>query len=290
MTDQKLPLGILISGMLLYASLMSPFSQYMQNKPVEEKLGYIPNLQVIRLLCAEQKELAGASLLIKVVMYFGGETIKNSENVVVNQLDFQEMDRVIQIALRLDPYNLDGYYFAQSILVWDMKQYQAATNLLEYGMKYRTWDWYLPFSAGFNYAYFLKDYKKAAAMYMRAGEISGDPLFSRLAGSYLQQSGQTATAIIYLDMQAKNAHDQNVKNLLQIRINALKELYLIEKARDKYLAEMKQLPSGIEELVVKQYLTHRPVDPYGGKFYLNLDGTVASTSKFSFKSTKLEDN
>ena len=156
----KLPFGLLLFGIVLYALLIIPFSDYMKQKPVEEKLGYIPNLQVIRLLSVEQKELAGASLLMKVIMYFGEVAGKQAENVVTQPLDYREMERVIQIALKLDPYNMDGYYFAQSVLVWDMKQYQAANDLLEYGMQYRTWDWYLPFSAGFNYAYFLKDYKK----------------------------------------------------------------------------------------------------------------------------------
>ena len=138
MSAVKLPFGLLLFGIVLYALLIIPFSDYMKQKPVEEKLGYIPNLQVIRLLSVEQKELAGASLLMKVIMYFGEVAGKQAENVVTQQLDYREMERVIQIALKLDPYNMDGYYFAQSVLVWDMKQYQAANDLLEYGMQYRT--------------------------------------------------------------------------------------------------------------------------------------------------------
>lgn len=288
MSSTKLTAGIMLLGIVLYAALIIPFTDYMTQKPVEEKLGYIPNLQVVRLLSAEQKELAAASLLMKVIMYFGGVVGKQAENVVTQPLEYREMDRVIQVALQLDPYNNDGYYFAQSVLVWDMKQYQAANDLLEYGMKYRTWDWYLPFSAGFNYAFFLKDYKKAAAMYMRAGEISGDPLYARLAGKYLQQSGQTGAAIAYLEMMAKEARDQAVRNFFLLRIKALKQVARIEKARDSYLADVKRLPLGVDELVSSGYLTKRPVDPYGGKFFLQPDGTVASTSKFVFSPPKLE--
>jgi tetratricopeptide (TPR) repeat protein len=288
MSPTKLPAGILILGILLYAALIVPFSDYMKQKPVEEKLGYIPNLQVVRVLSVGQKELAAASLLMKVIMYFGGVVGKQAENVVTPPLNYQEMERVMLIALKLDPYNMDGYYFAQSVLVWDMKQYQAANDLLEYGMKYRTWDWYLPFSAGFNYAYFLKDYKKAATMYMRAGDISGDPMFSRLAGKYLQQSGQTEAAIAYLEIMAKEARDKVVRNVFMIRIKALKEVARIEKARDSYKADVKRLPSGIDTLVSGGYLKKRPVDPYGGVFFLKPDGTVASTSNFVFSSPKSE--
>ncbi len=286
MSIMKLPAGIMLLGIVLYATLILPFSDYMKHKTIEEKLGYIPSLQVVRLLSLNQKELAGAGLLMKVVMYFGGVVGKQAENVVVEPLNYPEMERVIQIALQLDPYNVDGYYFAQSVLVWDMKQYQAANNLLEYGMKYRTWDWYLPFSAGFNYAYFLKDYKKAAEMYMRAGEVSGDPMYERLAGKYLQQSGQTGAAIAYLEMMEKEARDQVVRNVFQIRITALKEVVKIEQARDAWLADKKKLPSGVDELITNGYLATYPVDPYGGKFYMETDGTVTSTSKFAFKPAK----
>jgi len=284
MNAVKLPAGIMFLGIVLYAILIMPFSDYMRQKPVEEKLGYIPSLQVVRLLSGGQKELAGASLLMKVIMYFGGVVGKQAENVVTQPLDYREMERAIQIALKLDPYNMDGYYFAQSVLVWDMKQYQAANDLLEYGMKYRTWDWFLPFSAGFNYAFFVKDYKKAAGMFMRAGELSGDPLFSRLAGKYLQQSGQTDMAIAYLENMEKEARDQAVKNVFQTRIKAMREVARIEKARDRFLADAKRLPSGIDELISRGYLTKRPVDPRGAKFYLEADGKVVTIGKNALKS------
>src|ERR1035437_4961022 len=51
-------------------------------------------------------------------------------------------------------------------------------------MKYRTWDWQLPFFAGFNSAFFLKDYAAAARYYQRAGELSGSDLSRLLAGRY----------------------------------------------------------------------------------------------------------
>ncbi len=73
---------------------------------------------------------------------------------------------------------MDAYYFAQAVLVWDVGQVRLANELLEYGMRYRTWDYLLPFFAGFNYSYFLKDNEKAAQYYrgqlsFRAGTSCG---------------------------------------------------------------------------------------------------------------------
>ncbi len=60
-----------------------------------------------------------------------------------------------------------------AIIVWGAGLVSATNELPEYGMRYRTWDYYLPFFAGFNYAYFLKDYENAARCYKRVGELTG---------------------------------------------------------------------------------------------------------------------
>lgn len=264
-----------------YVVLLGPFTRYMNGRPMVEKLGYIPSYKAMNILAADQKELVGAGLIMKVMMYFGGNIGKNAGKIGTS-LDYPAMSRTIHAALKLDPYNMDGYYFAQAILVWDVKKYKVANDLLEYGMKYRTWDWYLPFFAGFNYAYFLHDYKNAAKMYMRAGDLSGEPLFKKLAGRYLQQTGQTNMAIAYLTTMEKGAREQSVKRDFQIRINAFKNVLELEKARDRYKADFNRLPSGLDELVNSGYLKSLPVDPYGGTFYMESDGNISTTSKFAF--------
>ncbi|MCF6177760.1 MAG: hypothetical protein L3J63_00005, partial [Geopsychrobacter sp.] len=187
---------------------------------------------------------------------------------------------------RLDPYNMDGYYFGQAILAWDAHQYQLATELLKYGMKYRTWDWQLPFFAAFNQAYFLKDRSAAAPLYMRAGELSGSALLTSLAGRYLQETGETQMAIDYLQTLEQSSSSQAVKKALLVRILAFKGVAAIERARDRYAEHYGSLPVNIDALVKTDYLASRPVDPYGGKFYLKPDGQVVTTSKFSFAGSR----
>ena len=141
--------------LLLYGILILPFTTYLRDKPFVEKLGYVPSATVLKSVAADLKELVAASLVLKVLMYFGGLSEK-SENQVAIPPDYPAMSRLLHVAVRLDPYNMDAYYFAQGFLTWDAKQYKLANDLMDYGMKYRTWDWYLPFFAGFNSAYFLK--------------------------------------------------------------------------------------------------------------------------------------
>lgn len=283
------PITLLVAGLLAYGLLITPFTSYMRNKPIEEKLGYVPSVKLLKPLSADQKEFTGASLVMKAMMYYGGVINRAVEGKVISEPpDLSGMSRLLHNSVQLDPYNMDAYYFAQGFLTWDAKQFKVANDLLEYGMKYRTWDWQLPFFAGFNSAFFLKDYAKAAEFYKRAGELSGFDLHKNLAGRYMQESGQTELAIVYLTAMDKNEKNPAMKKSYQIRLGAFRVVRRIEVARDAFKQSRGVLPATVEQLVKAGMLMPPPVDPYGGRFYLEADGKVKSTSKFAFAETKGE--
>jgi tetratricopeptide (TPR) repeat protein len=265
----------------LYLSVIFPFTAYLKNKPYVEKLGYVPKGEVLRYIVADQKELVAASLVMRSLFYFGG-LVDSSFNKLDLPVDYPAMSRVVHAAVKLDPYNMDAYYFAQATLVWDAKQVKLANDLLDYGMQYRTWDVYLPLFAGFNSSYFLKDYKKAAHYYKMAADLSGAALYINLAGRYLYESGQSEMAIAYLTSMEQGARNEAIKKAFQVRLQALKEGRRIELARDRYRQNTGHLPASVKELLHAGYLAEPPVDPYGGTYYLEPDGSVRSTSKFAF--------
>jgi tetratricopeptide (TPR) repeat protein len=254
----------------------------MREKPIEEKLGFIPSIKVIRGMSADHREAMAASLVLKAIIYFGGVVDKQQSNIITAPPDYQGMSRILHSAVYLDPYNMDAYYFAQAFLPWEAKQTMVANRLLEHGMKYRTWDWYLPFFAGFNYAYFLKDYENAARYYRRAADLTGNELYISLTSRYLQSSGKTELAIAYLSTMLESARDQTARKTFQVRLEAFREVLKIERARDGFRQENGRLPNSIDELLVRGYLPDGPVDPYGGRFYLEPNGEVATTSRFAF--------
>jgi tetratricopeptide (TPR) repeat protein len=265
----------------LYLIVLIPFTTYLKNKPYVEKLGYVPKGEVLRFISADHKEILAASLMMKVMFYFGS-LVDKSFNKLDIPPDYPAISRSLHATVKLDPYNMDAYYFAQATLVWEAKQVKLASDLLEYGMKYRDWDYYLPFYAGFNYAYFMKDYAKAAELYRRAGDLSGSELFIQLAGRYLYESGNSKMAIDYLTVMEKGASTPAIKKTFQIRLQAIREVHRIEQARDRYAKATGHVPASMDELLRSGYLQTMPVDPYGGSFYLEPDGSVRSTSKFAF--------
>lgn len=275
-------LPMLVAG---YVIVVIALADYMRNKPFVEKLGYIPSVNTMKVVAADHQQFLSASLMLKVLMYYGG-LFDKADNQLRIPADYPAMSRTIDAALKLDPYNMDGYYFAQAILAWDVGKADLANSFLEYGMKYRTWDWQLPFFAGFNYAYFLKDYANAARQYRRAAELSGQEMFINLAGRYMQRSGSTEMAIGYLGMMAKNARQDSLKKSLLTRRAAFIEVLKIEKARDAFFQQHGKLPASLDDLVHGGFLRGLPQDPYGGKFFILNDGVVSSTSGFSFAGAK----
>jgi len=274
-------------GLLIYGLLIGPFTQYMRNKPIEEKLGYVPSIRILKPMSADQKELVGVSLILKVMMYYGGQIGQVQKQATITESpDLQGMSRLLHGAVQLDPYNMDAYYFAQGFLTWDARQYKIANDLLEYGMKYRTWDWQLPYFAGFNNAFFLKDYKMAAEHYKKAGELSGYDLLIKLAGRYFAESGQTEMAISYLSGMVKTAKNNSIKQAYETRLKAFIEVRKIELARDTFIRSGAGGVLTIDTLMNSGYLNSAPIDPYGGKFYLESDGKVSTTSKFAFSAIK----
>jgi len=275
---------ILTLSLVSYIILLVPFGKYISSRPIVEKLGYVPTVAVVKAVSADQKEFVGELLVLKVLMYFGG-LVDKQQNELPIRPDYPAMSRMIHGAVQLDPYNMDAYYFAQAILAWDVGKVEIANDLLDYGMKYRSWDWYLPFFAGFNHAYFRKDYAGAARYYQRAGELSGSDLFKSLAGRYLQESGKTELALAYLSAMEKGEKNPAIKKSFRIRLMAFQAVRRIEIARDRYCQVVGGLPATVETLVKEEYLPSLPVDPYGGRFYFEPDGRVATTSKFAFAPT-----
>jgi tetratricopeptide (TPR) repeat protein len=276
--NSRVLLPILIFSYLL---VIFPFTAYMKNRPFVEKMGYIPSPEFLRLVSADQKQTLAAALMMKVIIYYGGQA-ERAQNQIAVSVDYPGMFQAISTSVKLDPYNMDAYYFAQAVLVWGVHQVEFANDLLEYGMRYRVWDYYLPYFAGFNYAYFLKDYVNAAKYYKRVGELEGTDFPMNLAGRYMYESGRTDMAISYLKEMISRAGNEAVKNSLQTRLNAFQEVRTIEQAKELYRGRFQRDPVSVEELMQKGYLKELPVDPYGGTFYIDKQGMVRSTSKFAF--------
>lgn len=270
-----------------YLILIQPFTSHLKNRALQLKVGYIPEAKVLKFITADQRYAVADWVVLKVLFYFGSLIEKAKDhNVYASNPDYPGMFRILQTGLRIEPYNADAYYFAQAAYTWEVGRFAEVNNMLEYGMKYRSWDAQLPFFIGFNSAYFMKDYKKAAEYMKKAAEIAKEQQFATLAARYFYEAGDTEFGILFIDMMKDSAKDTNEKKLYEFRKKALLAVKSIENAVKVYRMRFGANPETIDSLVAGGVLTAVPKDPYGGKFYLDQDGKVRSSSKLSFAGAK----
>ncbi len=271
----------LIVLLVSYVALLGPFTSYLSNRPMVLKLGSVPDAQALKIFAGDQRYLIADYLVTRVLFYFG-TYMDRDRRVVMDKPEYLNMFKTLETAVKLDPYNIDAYYFTQAAFTWELGRAKDVNKVLAYGMKYRTWDYQLPFYAGFNAAYFLKDYKSAANYMRKAAELSGEQLFTNLAARYFYEADESDLGIIFLDTMTRGARDPQVKNVYKLRREALDAVKIIEQALDSYrLKTGERMPGSLEELVTIGILNALPADPYGGTFYLDDKGKVRSTSRFS---------
>jgi hypothetical protein len=266
--------------LLAYALLLPSFSAHMQERPIEIKLGYVPHPKVIKLATADFAPVLAELAIVKVLFYYGSLVDQWTKQVIIRP-EFFNMFKTLQTATILDPYNMDAYYFCQAAFTWELGRARDVNVLLDHGMQYRTWDPWLPFYAGFNAGYFLKDYPAAAKYMRRAAEISGNPLFTRLAARYFYESDQTDIALAFLDSMISGAKDPAVKRTYEVRKQALLAVSMLENAVAKYRSKTGKTPQSLQDLVRAGIIQKLPRDPYGGEFYLDDHEKVRSSSKLA---------
>ncbi len=257
------------------------FEKDMRNRPLFEKLGYTPHGRFYRAVLGEFRWFVGDYLSFKSIIYYGSKVDKITHRQY-KDVEFYNLYTTIETSILLNPYNEDAYYFAQAAFSW-IGHAKDVNALLKYVMKYRTWDFKVPFFLGFNYAYFLKDYKDAAIYYKKASAISHSPLFTDLAARYFYEGGRTQLGIAYLEAMIKMTRKSSIRKMYEIRLRAFKAIYKIQQAIKKYRAIYHKIPKTVDELVKDGFLDKIPKDPYGGRFYIDKNGKVKTTSNLAFK-------
>lgn len=271
----------LVAFLLVYVALLGPLSRDMAQRQTLVKLGYVPDARVVEIFSGDQKVAVAALYSLKSIVYYG-EMIQQWRAGLRKTPEFANLFSVLESSVRLDPYNMDNYYFAQASFTWGVNRAEDVNRLLEYGMEYRTWDWLLPYYAGFNAAYFLND-KATAAKYMgRAANLTGNTLLTKLTARYLQGAGRTAFAIDFLDGMIERTRDQKIIQQLLVRKQALQAILEIETAIHRFEQNFKSKPKDLESLAMSGYLPKIPQDPYGGTFFLDQNGAVQTSSRMTF--------
>jgi hypothetical protein len=269
---------LLVSLLALFTGIQA---EQMTNRPLLIKLGPAPNAHMAGLVAGRFKTQLANGWVTRVLFYYGS-LVDVENNRFRATPEFYNMYKFLQAALALDPYNMDAYYFSQAAFTWGLGRVKEVNALLEHGMKYRTWDYWLPFYAGFNASYFLHDYEEGARFMEIAAERSGNSLPTQLAARYFYQAHETELGIIFLKTVLKQVRNENLRKVYETRLAALMAVREIETASKAFREKFGYSPEKLDQMVKTGFLVQIPDDPYGGRFFLGKDGLVESTSQFAF--------
>jgi tetratricopeptide (TPR) repeat protein len=246
-------------------------------QPPEARLGFFPPAPVIKVLAVDQYQFLSQVISLQCVFYFG--SLVESREQMPN---WQKLYRALFTATRLDPYNMDSYYFAQAVLAWEAKMIPQVIELLDYGFQHRPWDFRLPYFISFDYAFFLKDYKRAGEYLAKAAELKPEvEWYATLAARYFYEGGTTALALAYLRDMIPEARNEAIRKRMITRAEAFEKILQIEKAVLAYTNRFQTEPKKLGDLVEAGLLLEIPEDPYGGSFYLDNQGRVRTTSRLA---------
>jgi hypothetical protein len=234
---------------------------------------------VLKIAALEFTGFASDILFLRTMVFMGG-THQRTERPRVKEWEWKWFVNTLDNATELDPYFFDPYYYANAFLPWDAGMVAEANRLLEKGSRYRDWDWMMPFFIGFNEFFFLENDGKAADFLMEASRRpEGNPMFASIASRLALKGNRTETAVLFLEELYGKTEDPGLKKMYATRIKALRGMLVIEKAVSIYKKTYRSVPPTIDDLVGRNILVRLPEDPYGGRFYLDAEGNVKSTTE-----------
>ena len=270
-------LAVVFLAFMLCAYFFYEVDRRRQAAAPPPKLLLLPSKEMTKVV-SFGNEILAAQLIFYNSIFFVGNLERPPSLTILREL-YHTLDTVTY----LDPYNMDGYYFANGMLSWNPSLLEPLDTLLLRGMARRPWDWQLPFFYGFNQFYFLKKPKEAAAYFERAYQLNPKNTFlpTFIARLYYQADA-TEAAIAFLEEMIRTTENEKVKEFMLVRLKALQAVSLLEDAVKLYVDKYKTNPRSLEELVDRGVLKDIPFDPYGGKFYLDEKGRVRTTSKFAY--------
>ncbi|KAF0221883.1 MAG: hypothetical protein FD174_214 [Geobacteraceae bacterium] len=276
------PVILLLALIPLYFSTLSTLSLMNKRLPKGDEVNVVLPSPILKITSLDFDGLSSDILYLKTLVFYGSTFVgkdANKQQRKLKESEFNWIYDMLKASTDLDPYFLDPYLFANGILTWEANKIRETNKLLEKGNHYRDWDYWLPFFLGFNHFYFLGDNEKGAEYLMEASKKPGaSPLYGHLAARLAYKSNKVENAIIFLENMLEKTDDKTMRKDYETRLKALKAILFLEKGVAAYKEKTGRNPSSLAKLQELGLVEWLPVDPYGGEFYIDKDGSIKTTS------------
>lgn len=248
-------LGLLISTVFFNVRLTTIKQSYPSfTDPV-----FLPSAEALRLASLDFESLTADFIWIKGAIYFGSHYRQRGYR-------FQWMEALLNLATDLDPMYYDVYWYGSSLL----PEVHQSIRLLKKGMRYFPNNWKFPEMIGFNYQYYLNDYKSAGKYYEIASTKPGHPPFvPSLASRFYAQAGELDAAIRVLKNFYDTTKRRDLKQEFGLRIVQLRHIKILQSLTERYRQVFGVYPKNLRELADKGFIETLPKEPFGGYYYID---------------------
>lgn len=271
------PIAFLLISSTIFFILTSPVYK-IRDKYASDSISGIGRLPstIVQILTLEFKGVAADILLLKTMVFMG---MKIGEHANPTDEEWQIIVEMLEIITDLDKKFWDPYVFAEMMLPWQAGKFDETNRLLLKAAGNIIDDYRPYYFLGFNHFYFENKSEQAAEYLRKAALIPGAPDYLKgLASRYSLYGNQTTLGIGFLADLIENTSDEQVKQYLGKRLDALKVICFLENKVKEFSEKYHSFPAKIENLVQAGIIEEVPEDPYGGSFVILENGRVYTTS------------
>lgn len=265
-----LSLGLLAGNIQLHRQLRTNYSKIRQFDVLET----LPSTQVAKLLWLEFDSIAADYYYLKGIQHFGtSKYMKQGHPLLYPVLD---------LATDMDPYFDRPYTFGGVSLNLMGMDYSKDSALLYKGRKYLPNNYKIAYLLGFNLFFFEHKYQEAAKIFFEAAKMPEAPDFlGPLAARLSAEGGSPEMGLVFIEDILPTLEDENlIATYLERRKLLIMEIGFrkIENAVATYQQLRGITPASIDDLITANILEELPEEPFGGRYTLNSDGSVGTTS------------
>ena len=264
----SIAIGVLF---LLVYTVQSHIDQAFGEYRSTEEILYIDNPRVLKQAMLGYENLAADLYWLRAVQYFGGKR-RDATNK-----NFDLLEPLMRITVTLDPKFKIAYTYGATFLSEPFPQGAGlplkGVALLDDGIRQHPEHWRFYLDKGFLYYWYLRDYKKAAEIFLEGSELEGAPFWMRTtAGRALAQGGDRQTArglwqMLHDTAETPQQRDNAAIHMMQL--DALDQLDALRRVAALFEERTGRYPQSWAELVSAGVLKMTPVDPTGAPYVLD---------------------
>ncbi len=194
--------------------------------------------------------------------------------------DYDRLAVLIRIVGNLDPRFVVPYLLGGLLLGDSPDHVGDALDILEKGRNNHPADWRFPFYTGYIRYFSLGDPLEGGKALMVASRIAGSPPYlTFLSTRMLSEGKKPETALAFLRGMVREETDPARLEILRKRMREViveRDIQFLERAVDAYRQNTGEAPATLTDLLRSGLIPRIPVEPHGGRYLLQPDGTVRS--------------